>query len=63
MLQAASTRGYQAIVQLLLEKGADVHVQGGCNMTALQAALRGGHKAIVQLLLEKGADVHAQGER
>ncbi|THY37309.1 hypothetical protein D6C98_10763, partial [Aureobasidium pullulans] len=60
-LQAASAGGHDKIVQLLLDKGADVNAQGGYNGNALYAALAGGHDKIVQLLLDKGADVNAQG--
>ncbi|KIK51048.1 hypothetical protein GYMLUDRAFT_252394 [Collybiopsis luxurians FD-317 M1] len=51
----------QAIVKLLLEKGANVNAQGGQNGTALQAAVTAGNEAILKLLLEKGANVNAQG--
>ncbi|MCJ1267775.1 hypothetical protein MMC22_007661, partial [Lobaria immixta] len=59
----AVRREHEAMVQLLLEKGADVdvnHWQGG---TALYQASEGGHKAIVQMLLEKGADANAEHGR
>jgi hypothetical protein len=62
-LQAASSRGHDAIVQRLLEKGADINAQGGVYGNALQAASSRGHDAIVQRLLEKGADINAQGGR
>lgn len=29
-LQAASARGYEKVVQLLLDNGADINKQGGC---------------------------------
>ena len=35
---AASARGHEAVVQLLLEKNVDIHVQGGKYCNALQAA-------------------------
>ncbi|KAL4947073.1 purine and uridine phosphorylase [Aspergillus filifer] len=60
-LQAASFHGYQGIVRLLLDKGADVNAQGGIYGNALQAASADGHPEIVRLLLDKGADINAQG--
>ncbi|KAI2629527.1 ankyrin repeat-containing domain protein [Hypoxylon sp. NC1633] len=46
---------------MLLEKGADIHAQGGKYHTALIAAVHIGKEGIVKMLLEKGADIHAQG--
>jgi len=43
------------IVQLLLERGADVSAVGGYYGTALKAASTGGYRRVVQLLLERGA--------
>ncbi|KAK4119594.1 hypothetical protein N657DRAFT_537577, partial [Parathielavia appendiculata] len=53
-LQAASARGHQEIVKLLLDKGAEVNKQGGYYGNALQAASARGHQDIVKLLLDKG---------
>ncbi|CAG8214968.1 unnamed protein product, partial [Penicillium olsonii] len=58
---SASQRGYEKVVQLLLEKGAEVNAPGGHLGNALQAASSGGHHEIVQLLLETRAEVNAQG--
>ncbi|KAJ3875512.1 ectomycorrhiza-induced ankyrin-domain/NACHT-domain-containing protein [Lentinula edodes] len=60
-LQAASVRGHEAIIGLLLEKGANVNAEGGEYGNALQAASSEGHEEIVKFLLEKGANVNAQG--
>lgn len=48
------------IVQLLLEKGADVRAKSDDGETALLDAARHGYTEIVQLLLERGADVNAK---
>ncbi|KAF8489949.1 hypothetical protein JB92DRAFT_2679125, partial [Gautieria morchelliformis] len=52
------------IVQLLLEKGADVNAHGEVYGSALQREALQGHHTIVQLLIEKdadGTDVNLQG--
>ena len=49
-----------AMIDLLIDKGANVNAQGGCYGNALQAAtLDGGGTA--ELLLRRGANVNAQG--
>ncbi|KAJ3884492.1 ankyrin repeat-containing domain protein [Lentinula edodes] len=62
-LQAASSKGHQFIVKLLLEHNADVNAQGGYFGNALLAASYEGHDSIVKLLLENNPDVNAQGGR
>ncbi|KAJ7327642.1 ankyrin repeat-containing domain protein [Mycena albidolilacea] len=57
----ASHYGHYKIVELLINKEADVNVQGGKYSTALQTASLNGHKDIAELLINKGADVNAQG--
>ena len=61
MLQAASAEGHNDIVELLLNKGANVNAQGGFQGNALSAASTGSHEKAVQLLLDKGAIVKVQG--
>ncbi|KAM0799534.1 ankyrin repeat-containing domain protein [Usnea florida] len=64
-LQAASYGGHKKVVQILLNKGADINAQGGFDggkyNNALTAASFGGHEKIVQMLLDKGADVNTPG--
>jgi hypothetical protein len=59
-LSWAAQRGYGAVVQLLLEKGADIMAKECNGWTTLHRAAANGHKEIVQLLLEKGADIEAK---
>lgn len=58
-LHAAAFSGYNGIVQMLIDKGADINAQGGEYSNALQAAVLGGHNEILQMLLNRGASVNA----
>ncbi|RYN98011.1 hypothetical protein AA0120_g2336 [Alternaria tenuissima] len=60
-LQAISVKGHEAIVKLLLDKGADANAQGGRFGNALCEASARGYEAVVKLLLDKGANANAQG--
>jgi Ankyrin repeats (3 copies) len=60
-VQSASAGGREKIVQMLLDRGADVNARGGLHGNALQAASHGGHEKIVQMLLDREADVDAHG--
>ncbi|KAJ7481648.1 ankyrin repeat-containing domain protein [Mycena latifolia] len=55
-LQVAAARGHAAVVQLLIESGADVNAEGQVG-SALQAASAMGHYSVAKLLVENGADV------
>ncbi|KAK3075879.1 hypothetical protein LTR53_000453 [Teratosphaeriaceae sp. CCFEE 6253] len=55
----AAARGETEFMQLLLDRGANVNVEG---KFALRYAARGGHEAAVRMLLEHGADIHARGD-
>ncbi|KAL6171520.1 hypothetical protein ACJQWK_02534 [Exserohilum turcicum] len=61
LLYLAAEFGHQRMVELLLDKGTDINIQGGIYGNALQAASARGHETLVKLLLDKGADVNAQG--
>ncbi|KAL4757668.1 uncharacterized protein BDW70DRAFT_171116 [Aspergillus foveolatus] len=60
-LQAASYRGHEGVVQILLDQSTGVNAQGGFYGNALQAASAEGHEKVVQILLDQGAKVNAQG--
>ena len=53
------TGGNDTVVQILLDRGADINAQGGQYGNALQAASECGHDMVVQMLLDRGADVTA----
>ncbi|KAF4264238.1 hypothetical protein KXV68_007120 [Aspergillus fumigatus] len=56
----ASSKGHEAVVRLLVERGANVRVKDKLGLTALYQASSSGHEAVVKLLLEHGADVNAR---
>ena len=55
VLSRAAGNGYEAMVNLLLEKGAKLDSKDKGGRTPLSHAAGSGHKAVVNLLLEKGA--------
>ena len=59
-LSWAAAYGREAVVQLLLEKGAGIEAEDNYRRTPLLSAAAGGHEAAVQLLLEKGAGIEAK---
>lgn len=61
-LYGAAEQGHMDIVRLLLDNGADIHVQDKFDETPLHSAAEQGHTDIVRLLLDNGADIHAQTE-
>ncbi|CAG9980499.1 unnamed protein product [Clonostachys byssicola] len=58
-LMVASLHDHEAIVKVLIKKGAKFYVNDG--RSALTAATIGGHLHIVRLLLKSGAPVNVQG--
>ncbi|KAJ4175573.1 hypothetical protein NW767_015738 [Fusarium falciforme] len=66
-LSRAAQRGYEAMVRLLLEKGAAIESKddgsratGGLGRNPLLWAAERGHEAVVRLLLEKGAAIESK---
>lgn len=51
----------EAVLKLLLERGAEPDARGGFHETALQAASYNGNIVAVKALLEKGTEVNIQG--
>jgi hypothetical protein len=58
-LIAAAENGHVAVVDILLEAGADTDVADSAGTTPLMAASRAGKTETVALLLDRGADVSA----
>jgi ankyrin repeat protein len=56
----AACNGHEAIVKLLIEKGAEPSVQNSRGMTPLHWAAWNGHEAIAKVLVEKGAELSVQ---
>jgi ankyrin repeat protein len=52
--------GRRAVVEFLIEKGADPATNGGTGQTALHMAVIGGHLEIVKLLLKHGAPLETE---
>ncbi|QGA20373.1 hypothetical protein EYB26_008075 [Talaromyces marneffei] len=61
-LHCAAYRGNEAMVQLLLENGADINAQTNSGDTALHLATIKGHRKIMKVLLAKGTDTGKTNE-
>jgi ankyrin repeat protein len=59
----AAALGYDSLLNVLLEDGADVNATNRTGQSALAAAARFGHMDILQALLEKKADPNLAGSR
>jgi hypothetical protein len=62
-LYLACKCGLLNVVQVLLEKGADIHKTDNLGLTPLHSACYQGHLEVVLLLLEKGADINTASSR
>jgi ankyrin repeat protein len=59
VLHYAARYGHEAVVQLLLEAGADIDGKDISGQRTLHLAAMNGHETVVRLLLKKRADVKA----
>ena len=60
-LLLAAEEGHEAVVKLLLEKGAELETKDkNYGQTPLLLAAEKGHEAVVKLLLEKGAEIETK---
>ena len=55
----AAANGHREVVQLLLEKGANIEAAQSAGATSLYAAAGAGHLEVVKMLLDKGANIEA----
>ncbi|KAI9651417.1 MAG: hypothetical protein M1829_003023 [Trizodia sp. TS-e1964] len=58
-LVGAASNGFETVVQLLLDNGANIEASDKRGATALMVAASGGHRAVVQILLDKRANIEA----
>ena len=63
LLMAAAAGGQEAMVRMLLQRGASVNLQDSLGGTALMGAAANGHTTIVQALLDAKADASLQSQR
>ncbi|KAL5042243.1 hypothetical protein BDW71DRAFT_200726 [Aspergillus fruticulosus] len=60
-LWLAASNGYERVVSVLLDKGANIEAKDGSHLqTPLSRAARNGYYVVADLLLEKGADLESQ---
>jgi ankyrin repeat protein len=60
LLMSAAVGGHEAMVRMLLQRGAGVNLQESHGLTALMCAAIRGHTTIVQALLDAKADASLQ---
>ncbi|GIJ89202.1 hypothetical protein Asppvi_008132 [Aspergillus pseudoviridinutans] len=61
VLAIAAERGFETLVSVLIEQGADIEVRDAViGKTPLHFAAENGHDGVVKILLDNGADIEAQ---
>jgi ankyrin repeat protein len=60
-LMLAAHRGFQAVVEILIERGADLNVTAKYHLSALMLAVVAGHSEVAQRLARAGADLSIVG--
>ena len=60
LLMGAAYRGHERVIELLLQRGAEINQQASNGVTALMDAASKGHERVVELLLQRGAQVNLQ---
>jgi cytoskeletal protein RodZ len=60
LLSWAAAKGHDAVVKLLLDKGAEIEAEDKYGRTPLLLAAAKGHDAVVKLLLDKDAEIEAK---
>lgn len=58
-LRLAAGMGYEFLVKLFIEKGANIHA---FEDVAFRAAARYGHESVARYLFDKGANIHAMND-
>jgi ankyrin repeat protein len=59
-ISLTAENGHEAVVKLLLEKGAELDSEDRRGQTPLSLVAEKGHEAVVKLLLEKGAELDSK---
>jgi len=62
-LHIASRDGFQSIVQILIQKGAELNIQENHQWTPLHYASRYGHNQIVELMLSAKCEIGPKDDR
>ncbi|RYP71044.1 hypothetical protein DL769_004757 [Monosporascus sp. CRB-8-3] len=63
LLSWAARNGHEAVVRLLLEKGAELESRDKNGWTPLSWAAENGHETVIRLLLEKGAGLESKDSK